>query len=146
MRNSLLGNIVKTSVGEWVHAPGANFMFTYIPNAMKDDQKTLLQKKFNTGLHIHNLVKENVKKITGKQVIEDLYISDVPTMTQALKQIEGMQELISFEGELKGNAVASQVGLELFSRVLKFINSDVTPLGNYIDKALNSLQLQVSLT
>jgi hypothetical protein len=84
--------VTLTDTGQWMHAPGTDFLFAYIANDWSSTLKDAVAKAFTHALTMSSVIKRAVLDTSGQAVVNGLYLLDQAAMTTAMNSIDGMGE------------------------------------------------------
>jgi hypothetical protein len=134
--------VTLTDDGQWMHAPGTDFLFAYIDDSWSQTLKDAVAKAFTTALAMPTSIEKAVLETSGQQVVNGLYLIDQPAMTTAMNTIDGMGETSVSTSHEAGNGTAASINAEFFAAVLAGLSGDVGPLMTYLTEEMGDVQAQ----
>lgn len=136
--------VTLTEAGQWMHAPGTDFLFAYIANDWSTALKGAVSQAFTKGLTMSSVIKKAVLDTSGQQVVNGLYLLDQASMTTAMNSIDGMGETDVNSNTESGSGTAVSINAEFFAAVLAGLGGDVAPIMTYLTQEMGNLQAQTS--
>lgn len=134
--------VVNTEEGQWIHADSSDFCFCFIHNEWDTETKKIMAKEFLRANAMSNKVKDAVKKLTGDEVVNGLYLLDVEDMVTAMNTIEGMGQTKDSMDSNKGSGTCTKINGEFFGDILAGLGGDVEPLMSYLTKSMEGVQAE----
>lgn len=134
--------VTLTDNGQWMHAPGTDFLFAYIEDSWSAELKDAVAKAFTTALTMSSVIKKAVLDTSGQTVENGLYLLDQPAMTTAMNSIDGMGETNADTSSKSGDGTAVSINAEFFAAVLAGLGGDVEPLMVYLTEEMSNVQAQ----
>lgn len=132
--------------GEWIHSQGTDFLFAFLKKSWSDQFKAKLGKAFTTGLTVPNKIKESVKKNSGQDVVNGLYIQDEAAMTKAMNDIPGMSQTGASRHHEEGEDIVTVITEKFFGAVLATLGGNVKPISTYLTSKMADFQAQLKET
>lgn len=136
--------VTLTDTGQWMHAPGTDFLFAYIADDWSPALKGAVSQAFTKALSMSSVIKKAVLETSGQQVENGLYLLDQATMTTAMNSIDGMGETNVDRNSESGNGTAASINAEFFAAVLAGLGGDVAPMMTYLTQEMGNVQAQTS--
>ena len=136
-------NVITTNKGQWMHAPGSDFIFAYIEDSWDTAVKTDVTKSFKKALSMSSVVKKAIKATSGEKVLNGLYTLDQPAMTKAMNSINGMGMTTAVKNSKSGSGTAVSINKEFFGSVLAGLGGDVAPLMTYLTQEMGDFKAEV---
>lgn len=136
--------VTLTDTGQWMHAPGTDFLFAYISNDWSSELKDAVAQAFTKALTMSSVIKQAVLDTSGQQVVNGLYLQDQAAMTTAMNSIDGMAETDADSNQESGDGTAASINAEFFAAVLAGLGGDVEPMMVYLTQEMGNLQAQTS--
>ena len=134
--------VTTTDTGQWLHAPGTDFLFAFIEDAWSQTLKDAVSKAFVNALQMSNKIKAAVLNTSGQDVVNGLYLLDQSAMTTAMNSIPGMGETSVARNEESGEGTAASINEQFFKVVLAGLSGDVAPILNYLNEEMGAVQAQ----
>ena len=141
-RKPLTYRVTLTEKGQWIHAPGSDFLFAYLDAAWPKDLQDAIRTSFETALTLPSSIKAAVRKTSGEDVVDGLYLLDQPAMTKAMNTIDGMGETSVNQESQSGSGTALDINGQFFAAILGGVGGDVAPLMTYLTTEMGDLQAQ----
>jgi uncharacterized coiled-coil protein SlyX len=135
--------VTLTDSGQWLHAPGSDFVFAYVDNSWSQAMKDAVGEAFHTALGMSSQIKQAVKTTSGQDVVKGLYLLDQTAMTAAMNSIQGMGQTSVDQESKSGQGTALDINKEFFTAILAGLSGDVDPLMSYLTEKMHDLQAQV---
>ena len=142
-RGGLTYYVTLTDTGSWLHAPGSDFLFAYIEDKWPTQVQTDIKAAFKAALKMSSTIKASVKKTSGQEVVNGLYLLNQKAMTVAMNDIDGMGETGATQNAEEGSGTALSITGDFFAAVLGGLGGDVEPLLTYLTTQMGDLQAQV---
>lgn len=134
--------VTMTDAGQWMHAPGTDFLFAYLENDWAPDVKTQVTNAFTAALGMSSTIKKAVLDTAGQKVVNGLYLLDQSSMTTAMNSIDGMGETSVDSNHQSGQGTALEINQEFFTSILAGLTGDVAPLMTYLTQEMGNVQAQ----
>ncbi len=125
-------NKISTTNGTWLHAPGSDFLFAFLKTDWPADVTQKVTQAFEDALKLSSTIKEEVKKTSGDDVVNGLYLLNQPAMTKAMNSIDGMGETAVDQEGKSGSGTTVSINMEFFAAILGGLEGDVAPLMTYL--------------
>jgi hypothetical protein len=129
-----------TSPGNWIHAPGSDFIFAYLLDNWSEKIKEKMSAAFLDALGMSSKIKDAVKATSGQTVVNGLYTLNQDAMTKAMNSITGMGLTASNTGHQEGDGTADAVVNAFFQSILGGLGGDVTPMNTYLVSQMGDIQ------
>lgn len=142
MNENLSYNVILTDSGQWMHANGSDFLFTFINKDWDSKVKESVVNAFEAALAMSSIIKAAVKNTSGEDVVDGLYLLDQSAMTKAMNSIDGMGETSVDHKEEKGDGTAVSINQQFFTAVLAGLGGDVAPIMTYLTQEMGNVQAQ----
>lgn len=136
-------NVILTEKGKWLNAPGSDFLFAYLENDWPATVTAAVTAAFEAALALSSTIKAEVKKTSGQEVVNGLYLLNQSAMTTAMNAIEGMGQTTVNQYSEEGSGTAVSITGDFFSAILGGLGGDVTPLLTYLTTEMGDVQAQV---
>jgi hypothetical protein len=136
--------VTLTDTGQWMHAPGTDFLFAYIANDWSSTLKDAVAKAFTHALTMSSVIKRAVLDTSGQAVVNGLYLLDQAAMTTAMNSIDGMGETDVNSNTESGEGTAVSINAEFFAAVLAGLGGDIEPIMAYLTNEMGNVQAQTS--
>jgi hypothetical protein len=134
--------VTLTDAGQWMHAPGTDFLFAYIANDWSSELRNAVAMAFTKALTMSSVIKQAVLDTSGQSVVKGLYLLDQAAMTTAMNSIDGMGETAAETNHESGQGTAVSINAEFFAAVLAGLSGDVGPILSYLTQEMGDLQAQ----
>lgn len=142
MSENIEYRVILTDTGNWLHAPGSDFLFTFIMDDWGDKVKKDVTNAFEKALRMSSTIKDAVKETSGQDVVNGLYLANQVDMTKAMNSIPGMGETSTDQKSEQGSGTAVEVNQQFFTAVLAGLGGDVAPLLDYLTEEMGNVQAQ----
>ncbi|MFI7675362.1 hypothetical protein [Actinophytocola sp. NPDC049390] len=134
--------VTTTDSGQWLHAPGTDFLFAYIEDSWSQTLKDSVSQAFVSALQMSNVIKKAVLDTSGQEVENGLYLLDQTAMTTAMNSIQGMGETSVAQNEESGEGTAASINAQFFGVILAGLSGDVAPILGYLNDEMAKIQVQ----
>jgi hypothetical protein len=134
--------VTTTDSGQWMHAPGSDFLFAYIEDSWSQALKDAVSSAFVSALQMSNVIKKAVFDTSGQKVVNGLYLENQAAMTEAMNSIPGMGETSVDQNEESGEGTAASINAQFFTAILAGISGDIAPILNYLNEEMANVQAQ----
>ncbi len=134
--------VTLTESGQWLHAPGTDFLFAYIENDWTADLKADVTTAFKQALGMSSEIKEAVQKTSGQTVENGLYLLAQTAMTTAMNSIDGMGETSVSSNQESGQGTAASINQQFFTAILAGLSGDTAPIMTYLTEEMGAVQAQ----
>lgn len=136
--------VTMTDSGQWLHAPGSDFLFAYIEDSWSQTLKDAVSQAFVDALQMSNVIKKAVLDTSGQEVVNGLYLLDQSAMTTAMNSIPGMGETSVDQHEESGDGTAVSINAQFFAAILAGLGGDVAPILGYLNQEMATVQAQTA--
>jgi len=134
--------VTMTDSGQWLHAPGTDFLFAYIEQDWAKELQQSVTQAFQNALHMSSEIKKAVLDTAGQSVVNGLYLLDQGAMTTAMNSIDGMGETSVSQNHQAGEGTAVDINQEFFTAILAGLSGDVAPILEYLTQEMGDVQAQ----
>lgn len=139
---NLTYQVTLTEGGAWMHAPGSDFLFAFIDDSWSSEVQEAVRKSFTQALQMSSVIKNSVKKTSGDDVVNGLYLLNQEAMTKAMNNIDGMGETSVDQQNQQGSGTAISINGEFFAAILGGLSGDVAPMLEYLTTQMGDVQAQ----
>jgi hypothetical protein len=97
---------------------------------------------FESALTMSSTIKAAVKRTSGQDVVNGLYLLNQAAMTAAMNIIDGMGETEVHQSTQQGSGTAVNINGQFFAAILGGLGGDVAPMLTYLTTAMGEVQAQ----
>merc|ERR1712063_238205 len=146
LKSALNYNVLATESGSWMTSPGSDFVFAYVDQSWPSSFTQKIGVAFQAALSMTNTVKEAVRKTSGDDVVNGLYLLDQTAMIKAMNSIPGRGEQSAVQASQSGDGTSIDISTQFLTAALASVSGDVAPIAKYFNSEMANFQASLKET